>query len=235
MVKSSLSKFRIAAVQQFLLASIMLLVQGIIYFVSAGYIANLKPWIYFGAAFVHYIFSIAVQYKLHPGLLVQRLKARRKGSKLWDEILMRITNLMVIVLIPAVAGLDARFGFSTLDTGFVFLGALLIVVSSILLNWAMVVNPYFEPTVRVQKERNHKVVSSGPYSVVRHPGYFAGILFVLSIPLMIGSIVTFVPVGIYLFSIVLRTWLEDKTLQKELEGYSTYASKVKYRLFPGIW
>ena len=235
MVKYSHSKFGMAAIQQFLLVSVMLLVQGIIYFVSAGYINNLRPWIYFSAAFVHYLVSIAVQYRLHPKLLVQRLKVRRKGSKLWDELLMRVTNLMVIILIPAVAGLDSRFGWSPLDAGFIFLGAVLILVSSILLNWAMVVNPYFEPTVRIQKERDHKVVEIGPYSAVRHPGYVSGILFVLSIPLIIESLVSFVPVLIYLFSVILRTWLEDKTLQEELEGYSEYASRVRYRLFPWIW
>jgi len=112
---------------------------------------------------------------------------------------------------------------------------MLIAVSSILLNWAMIVNPHFEPTVRIQKDRGHKVITSGPYNIVRHPGYLAGILFILSIPLMIGSVFTFIPAGIYVFLVTVRTWLEDKTLQEELDGYSEYAERIKYRLFPGIW
>jgi len=99
-------------------------------------------------------------------------------------------------------------------------GLVFIVVSTVLLNWAMIVNPHFEPTVRIQEDRDHKVITSGPYNIVRHPGYLAGILFAISIPLMIGSVFAFIPVGIYVFLIMIRTWLEDKTLQEELEGYS---------------
>jgi protein-S-isoprenylcysteine O-methyltransferase Ste14 len=160
---------------------------------------------------------------------------KREGSKLWDEILMRLSNLMVIILIPAVAGLDFRFVWSLFGTNFVFVGLVFVIVSSVLLNWAMIVNPHFEPTVRIQKERDHKVITSGPYTVVRHPGYLAGILFAISIPLLIGSLFSFISVGIYVILMILRTWLEDKTLQEELEGYSEYVSQVKYRLFPGVW
>jgi protein-S-isoprenylcysteine O-methyltransferase Ste14 len=227
-------QFMIAAVKQLLISSVMLVVQIVIFVVSAGYVPDFRPWLYFAIAFVHSFVSIAVQYKLNPQLVVQRLKTKRKGSKLWDEALMRVSNLSVLVLIPVIAGLDVgRFHWLSLDTYFIVVGFLLVVVSSVLLNWAMAVNPHFEPTVRIQE--NHKVISRGPYGIVRHPGYLSGVLFTLSIPLIIGSALTLVPVGVYWFLIVIRTWLEDKTLQKELEGYSEYAKKIKYRLFPGIW
>ena len=228
-------KFSAAAVKQFLLTSVFLFFQWAIFFVSAGYVFEDRSWFYFSAALVHYAVSIAVQYKVNPALLVVRLKMKREGSKRWDEVLMRASNLMVIVLIPAVAGLDLRFGWASLDVSFVIVGLVLVVLSSIILNWAMMVNPYFEPTVRIQKERGHKVITNGPYSVVRHPGYSAGILFAVSIPMLIGSIFAFVPVGIYIFFMMLRTWLEDKTLQEELDGYSEYVTQIKHRLFPGIW
>jgi len=227
-------QFRMVAVKQLLISSVMLVIQIVIFVVSAGYVPGFRPWLYFGIAFVHYFVSIAVQYKLNPQLMVQRLKRKRKGSKLWDEVLMRVSNLSVLVLMPVIAGLDVgRFHWLSLDTYFIVVGCLLIVVSSILLNWAMVVNPHFEPTVRIQE--NHKVISTGPYGIVRHPGYLAGVLFTLSIPLIIGSALTLVPVGVYWLLIIIRTWMEDKTLQKELEGYSEYAKQTKYRLFPGIW
>jgi protein-S-isoprenylcysteine O-methyltransferase Ste14 len=144
----------------------MLVVQMIIFVVSAGSIPNPRPWLYFVVAFAHYFISITVQYKFNPQLLIRRLKTKRTGSKLWDEILMRISNLTVIILIPAIAGLDVgRFHWSNLDTYFVAIGSLLVVVSSILLNWAMIVNPHFEPTVRIQE--NHKVMARGPCSIVR--------------------------------------------------------------------
>ena len=229
-------QIKIAATKQLSITSIFLLIQIIIFFVSAGNIANPRPWLYFFTAFIHYSASTAVQYKLNPQLLVQRLKVKREGSKLWDEILMRASNLMIIVAIPAIAGLDVgRFQWSNIDIYYAPLGIVFIVVSSIILNYAMSVNIHFEPTVRIQKERNHRVITSGPYSIIRHPGYLAGILFAISIPLLIGSLFTFIPVGIYILLMIIRTWLEDKTLQEELEGYLDYSKQVRYRLLPWIW
>ncbi len=229
-------EFKVAGIKQLLLASVMLVIQMVIFFISAGHIDGPRPWIFFGASFIHYSISTAVQYKLNPELLVQRLKRRRKGSKLWDEILMRASNLMVLIAVPAVAGLDiGRFQSPSLDVLFASVGFVLFIISTIFLNWAMAVNPHFEPTVRIQKDRGHKVITSGPYEIVRHPGYLAGILFTLSIPLIIGSVFTFIPSGIYSLLMMIRTSLEDKTLHKELDGYSEYAKRVRYRLFPEIW
>ncbi|UCH32605.1 MAG: isoprenylcysteine carboxylmethyltransferase family protein [Candidatus Bathyarchaeota archaeon] len=235
MQTSNLNQFKIAAIKQLFVASAMLFVQIIVFFVAAGQIFGPRPWLYFCTAFVHYAVSIVVQYRLSPQLLVQRLKRNRKGSKLWDEILMRFSNLMMIIAIPAASGLDGRFQWSNLEAYFALVGLVVLSGSTVLLNWAMILNPYFEPTVRIQEERDHNVITNGPYKIVRHPGYLAGILFAISIPLMIGSIVAFVSVGIYVLLTIIRTWLEDRTLQEELKGYSEYASEVRYRLFPGIW
>ena len=229
-------QLRIAGINQLLVASIMLSVQITIFFLSAGRITDARPWIFFYASFLHYSASTAVQYKFNPELLVQRLKRKREGSKLWDEILMRVSNLTVLIPIPVIAGLDVgRFLWSNLDIHFAVIGFVFFIVSTVLINWAMLVNPYFEQTVRIQKERGHKVITSGPYKIVRHPGYLAAILYTLSIPLIIGSLYTFIPVGIYVLLIVVRTLLEDRTLQKELNGYLEYTKHTKYKLFPGIW
>ncbi len=204
--------------------------------ISAGHIRLVRPWIFFGASFAQYIVSTVVQFKLNPELLVRRLRRKREGSKLWDEILMRVSNLTVLIAIPIIAGLDVgRFQWSDLDVQFAALGFTFFIISTILINWAMVVNPHFEPTVRIQKDRGHKVISSGPYKIVRHPGYLAGILYTLSIPLIIGSVFTFIPAGIYAILFIIRTSLEDRTLHKELDGYSEYAKQVKHKLFPSIW
>ena len=229
-------RLRWAGIKQLLLAYLMLFIQIMIFFFSAGHVNGPRPWIFFGASFLHYSASIAVQYKFNPELLVQRLKRKREGSKLWDEILMRVNNLMVLIPIPAIAGLDVgRFHWSNLDACFSVGGFAFFIISTVLINWAMIVNPYFEPTVRIQKDRDHKVITSGPYRIVRHPGYLAGILFTFSIPLIIGSVLTFIPAGIYFLLTITRTSLEDRTLHKELDGYSEYARRVRYRLFPGIW
>jgi len=143
---------------------------------------------------------------------------------------------MVLVLIPIIAGLDVgRFHLSNLDICFAVAGLVLLIVSTVLLIWAMMVNLYFEPTVRIQKDRNHGVITSEPYKIMRHPGYLAGILYSLSIPLIIESVFTFIPTGIYALLMIIRTLLEDRTLQKELNGYSEYAEKVRYRLLPWLW
>jgi len=229
-------RLRAAGIKSFLLASVMLALQMIIFFISAGHIVGPRPWTFFGTSFMHYAMSTIVQYKLNPELLVQRLKRKREGSKLWDEILMRLSNLMVLIAVPVMAGLDiGRFQWSDLDVQFAVLGFAFFITSTVLINWAMAVNPHFEPTVRIQKDRGHKVISSGPYKIVRHPGYLAGILYTLSIPLIIGSVFTFIPVGIYAIFFIIRTSLEDSTLHKELDGYSEYARQVKHKLFPGIW
>lgn len=227
---------RASVIKQLLLTSVMLVIQMTIFFIAAGDINMPRPWIYFGAAFTHYAASTALLYKFNPELLAERLKMKRKGSKLWDEILMRITNLTVLIAVPAVAGLDlGRSHQSNLDVPFALAGFVSLIISTALLNWAMIVNPHFEATVRIQKDREHRVIATGPYRIVRHPGYLAGILFTTSIPLIIGSALTLLPAAIYALLTIIRTSLEDKTLHKELDGYPEYAKQVRHRLFPGIW
>ena len=235
MPESDSKRLRIAAVKQIIVVYLMFSIQIIIFFVSAGHI-TVRPWIYFGFSFLHYSISTIVLYKLNPELLAVRLKRKREGSKLWDEILMRISNLTILIPVPIIAGLDVgRFHWSTLDIWFVVVGLVLLSISTILLNWAMIVNPHFEPTVRIQKDTGHKVITIGPYKIVRHPGYLTGIMTAFVLPLIIGSIYALIPAGIYTILIIARTWLEDKTLKKELKGYSEYAKRTRYRLFPGIW
>jgi len=229
-------EFRRSLIKQIILSCLMLSIQTAIFFISAGHFDIPRAWIFFSVTFVYLIVSTTALFKLNPELLVQRLKRKREGSKLWDEVLVRATNLMVISIVPAIAGLDVgRFHWSSLSIHFAVLGFMLYIISSILINWAMIVNPHFEQTVRMQKDRDHQVITTGPYEIVRHPGYLGGILFTLSIPLIIGGVFTFIPAGIYLLLMIIRTLFEDRTLHRELNGYSEYAKRVRYRLFPWIW
>jgi protein-S-isoprenylcysteine O-methyltransferase Ste14 len=226
-------QFRAAAIKQLFLSYVLLLVQLAIFFVSAGEV-SFRSWLFFVTSFVHLSLGVIVQYRFNPLLLVQRLKIKREGSKLWDEFVMRASNLMVLVAAPAVAGLDVgRLSWSMFPFYSVWLGFVFFAVSTFLLNWAMVINRHFEPTVRIQE--SHKVITGGPYKIVRHPGYLAGIFYSLALPLMIGSIFSLIPVGIYVLLIIFRTWFEDNTLKKELDGYAEYTKLTKFRLFPGIW
>ena len=226
---------RNAAIKQTMLSTAMLAIMMAVFYASAGRTGIPRSWFLFCAAFVYFVASNLALYRYNPGLLIQRLKIRREGSKTWDEILVRISNLTALLLVPAVAGLDVgRYGWSSLGLPYAVMGVVFLIVSSVLLNWAMIENPYFEPTVRIQNDRDHKVVTTGPYAIVRHPGYLSGILWIASIPLILGSLYALAPFVLYTVLMTLRTYLEDRTLQEELPGYNEYAERVKYRLFPGI-
>jgi protein-S-isoprenylcysteine O-methyltransferase Ste14 len=227
---------RSVVVKQMTVSTVLLAVMMAVFYASAGRIDIPRSWLFFGVSFVHFIGSTLALARYDPELLVQRLTLRREGSKAWDEVLMRAGNLTGLLLVPVVAGLDVgRYRWSSLGVYYALLGLVLMAASSILLNWAMIENPHFEPTVRIQEDRGHRVVSSGPYGFVRHPGYLSGILWMSAVPLIVGSLYAFVPVALYGALMILRTHLEDRTLHEELAGYPEYAERVRYRLLPGIW
>jgi protein-S-isoprenylcysteine O-methyltransferase Ste14 len=105
----------------------------------------------------------------------------------------------------------------------------------VLSDWAMMVNKFFAAVVRIQKDRSHTVVKAGPYRFVRHPGYAATLLHYVAAPFMLGTLWALIPVGLIWVVIIVRTALEDRTLQEELEGYKDYTQRVRYRLLPGVW
>ncbi len=141
-------------------------------------------------------------------------------------------TLMVMI----VAGFDAgRHEWSTMPSWVQFLGFGLFLISWFFSTWALVSNKYFETSVRIQKDRGHKTVSTGPYAIIRHPGYAAFILLYSSSSLILGSWLGLIPASILAGLFVLRTAREDQTLLEELPDYPAYAKKVKYRLLPGVW
>ena len=219
-----------------MLSTAMLAIRIAVFYASAGRTDIPRSWLLFCVAFIYFVASNLALYRYNPGLLIHRLKIRREGSKMWDEVLVRVSNLTALLLVPAVAGLDVgRYGWSSLGLLYTVMGVVFLIVSSVLVNWAMIENPYFEPTVRIQNDRDHQVVTTGPYAIVRHPGYLSGILWIASIPLILGSLYALAPFVLYTVLMILRTYLEDKTLQEELPGYTEYVERVKYRLFPWIW
>jgi protein-S-isoprenylcysteine O-methyltransferase Ste14 len=135
-----------------------------------------------------------------------------------------------------VAGLDQRYGWSSGIEPVAQIGAMLLVIAGhALVVWATGVNAYFSQVVRIQTERGHTVISSGPYRYVRHPGYVGGILVTLAAPLLLGSAWALIPGVLGALLLVVRTALEDRTLLQELAGYGEYAESVRYRLVPGLW
>ena len=135
-----------------------------------------------------------------------------------------------------VAGLDAvRFEWSAMPVGWWALGLALFVAGTSLFSWSMGVNPFFEKTVRIQTDRGHRLIDTGPYACVRHPGYVGFLGWILAPPLLLLSWWAFVPAALSVAGLVARTALEDRTLRAELDGYADYARRVRYRLIPGLW
>jgi protein-S-isoprenylcysteine O-methyltransferase Ste14 len=114
-------------------------------------------------------------------------------------------------------------------------GAVLVSLGFVVSARSMAENPHFEGTVRIQHDRDHRVIATGPYAVVRHPGYLGIAVLSLGLPLVLRSSWALVVAIISVLWIVLRTWLEDRTLQAELDGYTEYARRVRSRLIPGVW
>ena len=174
----------------------------------------------------------------HPGLLAERQNIEKiQVAKAWDKVLAPLMALMSIGFpLAIVAGLDHRFGWSPVfPLWIIVLGIILIALGYAFSMWALVENRFFSSVVRIQADRGHVVCDSGPYRIVRHPGYAGYILPLLGIVLALGSLWTLIPAAVALVIAVIRTALEDRTLQEELPGYQEYARRVRYRLFPGIY
>ena len=202
-------------------------------FISAGTIYWINGWVYFGVILSYEIVYIFILMKINPGLLNQRGKFVKKDTKPFDKIYI-VLYLPISYLILIIAGFDAvRYQWSTIAPEISFLGLISTIIAFYLSFWAISVNSYFECTVLVQKDQT--VCSSGPYHWVRHPGYAAGIVSVLSAPLILGSLWALVPSTVIAFMFIIRTALEDQTLKKELEGYTEYTKTTRYRLIPFIW
>jgi protein-S-isoprenylcysteine O-methyltransferase Ste14 len=173
----------------------------------------------------------------HPGLMAERQNMEKaQSAKAWDKVLAPLMALSVTFPLVIVAGLDHRFGWSPVfPLWLILLGFLLIALGYAFASWALIENRFFSSVVRIQVDRGHVVCDSGPYRIVRHPGYAGNMLALPGMVLALSSMWTLIPVAVALIIAVIRTVLEDQTLQDELPGYRDYARRVRYRLIPGIY
>ena len=151
--------------------------------------------------------------------------------------LLQVLGLPVLASHYVVAGLDVgRFHWSDgIPIGLQVVGLGLVCLGFGLLSWTIHVNPFFAKAVRIQDDRGQEIVTAGPYSRVRHPGYAAFTLIFLASGLALGSVLSLVPaIGFALF-FIWRTGVEDVFLQENLEGYASYTQRVPHRLIPGLW
>lgn len=195
-----------------------------------------QAWAYAVVSVLSFVLSRLIVSRIHPDLIKERSRfLEAKDTKPWDKVLAPLLGLGTI-LILIVAGFDQYYNWTSASSLTLNLIALFgIVLGYIFSSWALVENRFFSGTVRIQTERGHHVVTTGPYRIIRHPGYAGGLLGFILIPLLLDSYWSFIPSVLLGVAMIIRTALEDKTLQAELPGYSEYTQKTRYRLIPWVW
>jgi len=176
-----------------------------------------------------------ILYRHDPGLFEARSRFG-KGTQGTDYLFLAVFSLAflgVLIVGPLDAG---RFGWAPLPAWSFIPGAILYLAGEAFVGWSMYENTFFEKTVRLQSDRDHRVITTGPYAFVRHPGYIAFCVgYSIGYPLMLTSAWAFVPAAIAIIAVIVRTEYEDRFLAENLDGYADYRKNVRYRLIPGIW
>ena len=166
----------------------------------------------------------------------QERTSMKAGVKQWDKYLVIPLSIWYPFGVLVLAGLDSRFGWSSnIPAAFIFLAAIVAVGGRVISTWAAASNPFYGRFVRIQTDRGHIAVDQGPYRYIRHPGYSGLSIFLLCAGIILNSWWTVMGNVLAVGFLILRTVLEDRTLQDELSGYSAYAQQVRFRLFPGVW
>ena len=191
-------------------------------------------WTYVALVAAHFVvITFCVAY--WNSVLIGRRMQFGEGTKPWDVVwLVGFTPIIIAVYVvamryPWLEGSPGTPGIAWL------IGAALFVFGWMLLTWSMVANPFFEKTVRIQTGHRHHVIDTGPYAAIRHPGYVGFSAVLLATPLLLASAWAVLPALLAVLALVIRTALEDRTLQAELDGYAEYTARVRFRWIPGLW
>ena len=221
------TKLFIQAIIKFLLGVILV---GLLIFLPAGTVSYFNGWLLMGILFVPMFFAGIVMMFKNPELLKKRLNAKEKHQE--QNMVIKLSGLMFLVGF-ILAGLGFRFGWDTLPKGFTIGAAVVFLIAYLLYAEVLRENTYLSRTIEVQEDQ--KVIDTGLYGIVRHPMYSATVLLFLSMPLVLGSLYSFLIFLAYPFIIAKRIVHEEAFLEKELSGYREYKKNVRYRLIPYIW
>lgn len=220
-------KLFIGACSKFLLGVIIV---GILLFIPANSFNYWQAWLFMGILFIPMFIAGIILMIKNPDLLKRRLNAKEKEKK--QRVVVLLSGLMFILGF-VIAGLNYRFSWFILPNIVVIISSIIFIISYILYAEVLRENAYLLRTIEVEKDQ--KVVDTGLYGIVRHPMYLVTIILFLMIPLILGSIISFIIFLIYPVIIVKRINNEEKVLEKDLVGYKEYQKKVKYKLIPYIW
>ena len=207
---------------------------GVALFCSAGKLGWLAAWAALAVMAAWIIGTAIIIVHTNPSLITERL-GPRKGAKRWDIAILGLVGITQLVRYT-IAGFDQRFGWPGGFPIWAQLVAWLVcALGYALVLWATYSNAFFSQIVRIQPERGHTVASDGPYRSVRHPAYLGAILYELAVPILLDSWWALIASGVSALLLILRTDLEDRTLQAELDGYAEYTHQMRFRLLPGVW
>jgi len=219
--------------QAYVSLSVTLVLMTVLLFWPAGTIDWRRGWLFLTLFLVLIFVAMSWIRKDNPELFAARRKYQ-KGTKGWDAIVATLTIVMFVAILP-VAGFDERFRWAPMPDWVQLLGYVLLTAGFMGTTWAQSVNRHFEPTVRIQTDRDHKVIDTGPYAYIRHPGYAFAIVMSAGIALSLGSLFALIPVGLLKILLFGRTLGEEGELIKGLPGYAEYRTRVKWRWVPFIW
>lgn len=213
---------------------ISLAAAGVAMFWPAGRLDWLPAWAILAVWLVWFAAEDFVLLRYNPELIRERL-APPKDAAAWDRAILSVIRLLELARY-LLAGFDQRYGWtSNFPLAAQWSGLAACLLSTGLFHWSMASNRFFSQVVRLQIERGHTVTAGGPYRFVRHPAYLAMIVFEVAISSVLGSWPAILVGGVCALLFILRTALEDRSLQAGLAGYAEYARRVRYRLLPGVW
>ena len=203
---------------------------GVLIFLPAGTLEYFNGWLLMGILFIPMFIAGIIMMIKNPQLLEKRLNAKEKLKE--QDMVVKFSGLMFIVGF-VIAGLDYRFSWFILPIEFSFIGTALFLLAYVMYAEVLRENTYLSRTIEVSE--NQKVIDTGLYGIVRHPMYSATLVLFISMPLVLGSFFSLIVFILYPLIIAKRIISEEKFLEKELNGYTEYKKKVKYRLIPYIW
>lgn len=231
--KTQTNKLDRAGINRIITVLVTLLLFGVILFAAAGRLDWPEAWIFLGIYLAGVTCNGLWSISHNPEVINERGRMG-ENTKAWDKVI-GLIYMVFLLAIYLLAGLDVRFGWSAAPSWIKLLGGVAFALSLAMTFWVMASNAFLSTFVRIQDDRGHTTVTEGPYRFIRHPMYLGVLFMAWGMPLLLGSWWALVPgVGIMGLFIV-RTALEDKTLQAELPGYKEYVQKVHYRLIPGVW
>lgn len=220
-------KLFLQAIGKFLAGAVLV---GVLIFLPAGTLSYFNGWLLMGILFIPMFFAGIVMMLRNPGLLKTRLNAKEKLSE--QSLVIKLSGLMFFLGF-IVAGLGVRFDWYLLPRGAALTAAGVFLLAYLLYGEVLRENTYLSRTIEVQEHQ--RVIDTGLYGFVRHPMYSATLLLFLSMPIVLGSLYSFLIFLAYPFIIAKRIQGEERFLEENLEGYRAYEQKVRYRLIPFIW